>query len=314
VGTGCDDAPQRVRELNSVVTVAPARDTSLRGEVARDTMPGVATLVRRLVEASHPGPVVGVTTASAAYAIAIGRGDGGVVAVVAAVLAGQLSVGWHNDWLDAGRDALAGRRDKPVARGVIDRATVRHAAIAAAIVTIPASLASGWRAGAVHIAAVAAAWGYNARVKSTAWSAAPYAVAFGLLPVFISLGARGAPLGPWWAPAASALLGTGAHFMNALPDLEQDMAAGVSGLPHRLGRERSLALAIALLLAASVVLALGSRAPRALGAAGLGISLVCVVVARRAARDHESRVPFSLAIVVALVDVVLLLLAGHTAA
>src|ERR1019366_1392639 len=72
-----------------------------------------------LLRASHPEPTVMVTALAVALAVSTGRDAAGVVAAGAAVLAGQLSVGWHNDWLDAGRDAASGRPDKPVAAGDI---------------------------------------------------------------------------------------------------------------------------------------------------------------------------------------------------
>ena len=34
---------------------------------------------------------------------------------------------------------------------------------------------------------------------------------------------------------AAAALGSAAHFVNVLPDLADDAATGVHGLPHRLG-------------------------------------------------------------------------------
>lgn len=265
----------------------------------------------QLFLASHPGPVVAVTAASAAYAFALGRGALGVATAMAAVLAGQLSIGWHNDWLDAERDQAAGRLDKPIARGRLERGTVALAAVLAAGATVPLSLLSGWRAGLVHIAAVSCGWCYNMGLKATVVSFLPFVVAFGLLPVFVSLGGPGAPLGPWWAPASAALLGAGAHLMNALPDLEQDLAAGVRGLPHRLGRQRSLAAAALLLLAASAVLTLRAGAPAIAGVAGGGTAIVCVVLALVAARRRASRAPFGLAIAVALVDVALLLVDGR---
>ena len=60
------------------------------------------------------------------------------------------------------------------------------------------------------------------RQKSTIWSWAPYAVAFGLLPAIATL-ARPTPRWPEpWAIAAGALLGVAAHFANVLPDLATD--------------------------------------------------------------------------------------------
>lgn len=50
---------------------------------------------------------------------------------------------------------------------------------------------------------------------------------------------------------ADALLGVGAHVANTLPDLDDDAATGVHGLPHRIGRTASSAVA-PLLLGAGV--------------------------------------------------------------
>ncbi len=75
------------------------------------------TLIQTLVRASHPEPAVAVTLVCALLAIGAGRSAVGVVATAATVLASQLAIGWVNDAIDAPRDALVGRRDKPVATG-----------------------------------------------------------------------------------------------------------------------------------------------------------------------------------------------------
>src|SRR3954464_4592905 len=68
-----------------------------------------------LLRACHPEPGAAVTAGSALLALSTGRDARGVAAVAAAVAASQLTVGWHNDWLDADRDAQSGRTDKPLA-------------------------------------------------------------------------------------------------------------------------------------------------------------------------------------------------------
>ena len=127
-----------------------------------------------------------------------------------AVAAGQLSVGWCNDYVDRERDAASGRPDKPVARGDISpgagplgrrrRAGRRRAAVAAFGL-----------AGDAGARARPSPWPgpTTCGLKSTACSVVPYTIAFGLLPVFVVLGLPGAPLPPWWAPLAGALLGAG---------------------------------------------------------------------------------------------------------
>ena len=63
----------------------------------------------------------------------------------------------------------------------------------------------------------------------------PYAVAFGALPGGRQPRGAASALPPVVGPVAGALLGVGAHLLNALPDLADDEATGVRGLPHRLG-------------------------------------------------------------------------------
>src|ERR1700728_1340764 len=79
-------------------------------------------LVRALIIASHPIPSLAVTamaTLLTAEAAPPGFGAGRVVLVALAVLAGQLSVGWSNDAIDADRDA--GRAGKAGPRGPVRR-------------------------------------------------------------------------------------------------------------------------------------------------------------------------------------------------
>jgi 4-hydroxybenzoate polyprenyltransferase len=265
---------------------------------------------RSLVGACHPEPTAAVTALTVALAAATGRSVAGVVGVGAAVLTGQLSVGWHNDWLDAERDRATHRVDKPLVQGGVGRRTVGTAAGVALLATVPLSLLSGWRAGLAHIVAVLLAWGYNARLKGTVWSWAPYAASFALLVAFLSLGRPGHPGPPWWGLVAAALLGVGAHLANVVPDLEDDAATGVRGLPHRLGRVRSVAGASALLLIASAVVALGPGHP---GWTALGLPVAAALVAAGlvAYRRGREALLFRASLAVALVDVAMLVSRGR---
>jgi 4-hydroxybenzoate polyprenyltransferase len=209
-----------------------------------------------LLRASHPEPTVAVTALATALALSAGLGASSLL-VTAAFLTGQLSVGWSNDWVDAARDVRTGRSDKPVARGDLPVGAVRAAALTAAALCVPASLALGLVPGLLHLTAVAAAWSYNVRLKSTLASWVPYAFAFGAVPSIVTLTLPGGPPAPAWATLAGALLGVGAHLCNVLPDLDEDLATGVRGLPHALGARRSGAVAAVLLLAAALLLAIG---------------------------------------------------------
>ena len=203
-------------------------------------------IVVALARCSHFGPTVAVTTFTTLLAAGAGMSPRRLPWVAAATLAGQLSVGWSNDWLDRHRDRAARRMSKPLVRGDIADETVIRGAVVAVVACLVLTLALGWRATVAHMAAVALAWAYNAGLKSTSVSVAPYVGAFALLPVVVTLALEPARWSPVWAVLAGAALGGGAHFANVLPDLEDDAATGVRGLPHRLGVRGSLAAAAVL--------------------------------------------------------------------
>ncbi|MFJ7157341.1 UbiA family prenyltransferase [Streptomyces sp. NPDC101118] len=266
-----------------------------------------------LLRASHPVPAAGVTLLAALLAAASGLGFRTGATAVAAVAAGQLSVGWSNDRLDLRRDRAAGRRDKPLAAGDVRPAAVTAAASAALLACVPLSLACGTRAGLVHLGCVAAAWAYNLWLKRTPASWLPYALAFGLLPAFLTLAATPGRWPPPWLTAAAALLGTAAHFANTLPDIDADLVAGVRGLPQRLGRRGSVAVAAGLAFGSGAVLALGPPGPvtpagRLLLLLTAALSLGAVAAPPALAR---SRMPFLAVLALAGADAVLLVLASR---
>jgi 4-hydroxybenzoate polyprenyltransferase len=266
-----------------------------------------------LLTASHPGPAAAVTTVAALLAVSAQKPAGTVVLVALAVLAGQLTVGWVNDLVDRPRDRALGRTDKPLATGQVGVTTVAVALAVAGVACVALSLAAGWRSGLVHLVlGVGAAQAYNLGVKATAFSWLPYAVAFGTLPAVASL-ASGAGAGagpawpPWWMTAAGAALGVGAHVLNALPDLADDLRTGVRGLPHRLGEGVARPLAAGLLVAASALAALG---PAGSPPAWIWVALLVVVALAVVALTGRGRLPFRAAMAIALLDVVLLVAAG----
>ncbi|MDT3444594.1 UbiA family prenyltransferase [Pseudofrankia sp. BMG5.37] len=259
-----------------------------------------------LVRACHPEPTAAVTLFAAALAVAVGRPAAGVAAVAGAVVTGQLSVGWSNDLVDRSRDAIGGRAEKPVAAGDITPRTVALAAAVALVACVPLSFASGWRAGWVHLGAVASAWAYNLGLKATPLSVVPYAVSFALLPTFVVLGQPGHPLPPWWLPLAGALLGCGAHFANTLPDLATDAQTGVRGLPQRLGAVGARWSAVLLLVAGSVVALLGPVGPSAWRLVVLGIVAVLTAFGLRLGDRHA----FRAAMAIAAIDVALIIASG----
>ncbi len=264
--------------------------------------------VKALIGAAHPGPTVAVTVLSGVLAVAAGASLGLLGLVVAAVLAGQLSIGWSNDLIDVARDRAVGRMDKPLASGELSEGLVRTVCGLALVVSVPLSLACGWVAGSIHlIGIVGGGWAYNLGLKGTVWSWLPYAVGFGALPTFVVLATAPGEVPAAWIPLAGALLGVGAHFVNVVPDLDDDAVTGVRGLPHRLGATGSLRASAFLLAAASIVIVLGTRGV-SVPAGTIGLSVVAVLVG--VIWFGSGRTPFRAAIAIALVNVVLLLLAG----
>jgi heme o synthase len=226
-----------------------------------------------LLRCSHPEPVFAITAAVGVLALSAGRGWSTIWAVTA-VLAGQLFVGWTNDYLDRDLDRRSGRLEKPIVAGLVPAGRVRLAAILALVACLPLSLANGLAAGLVHLVGIALATIYNAGLKSTPASVIPYLVAFGLLPAFITLGLRPSHLPPAWATGAAALLAAGAHFTQVLPDIDAERRLGIRGLPHLLGT-RGSTFAAALLIAGSALLVLlGPGHPGELQLSLLGLTLV----------------------------------------
>jgi 4-hydroxybenzoate polyprenyltransferase len=271
---------------------------------------GMRTKAVALALSTHPGPALAVTVITVVLGIGVGLSPARLVLLAVAMLANQASVGLSNDWIDAERDRAVGRTDKPVALGHISPAAVRNAAWIAAAASVLLSLTLGWAAAAAQFVFIASAWTYNAGLKKTPLSVLPYIVSFGLLPTIVTLSLPTPSLATAWAFGVGALLGVAAHFANVLPDLDDDRATGVSGLPHRLGRRVTSILTYLVLLLAALLEFLGTGGtafvPGVIGlAVNVIISVIGTVIAARPTRWH-----FRFIIAAALVDVAVLAFAG----
>jgi 4-hydroxybenzoate polyprenyltransferase len=291
------------RGVDSAVVDVPARGT------------GPLATARGLLRATHAGPMVAVTLVATLLGVLAGVPAGRVVLLCLAVLAGQASIGWSNDWLDAERDRAVARADKPVVQGVVGPALLRAAALGSVAVAVVLSLLLGPVPGLLLLVLVASGWAYNAGLKRTAASGLPYLVGFGALPAGVVAAAPGTPAAPWWLVAAGAALGGAAHLANVAPDLEDDLATGVRGLPHRLGARVSAVTGAVLLGAASLVLVLGPDGPpTAAGWAGLVLALPAVAVAALAGSPRWRRLAFPAVMLLTVLDVLLLLAGGAAVA
>lgn len=274
--------------------------------------PAPGNVIRALFMSSHPQPTLAVTALLSAVAYAGGLSFPRLPVFAAAALAGQLSIGWSNDLIDRRRDRDAGRADKPLARGEVSPRLVGLACVGAVTACVLSSYALGVVAGTIHLLAVAGGWAYNLGLKRTLLSWLPYAVSFGLFTAFATLALPGAPWPRGWAVATGSLLGLGAHFLNVVPDVREDLEAGVRGLPQRLGARRSAMTGAALLAVASVVAVLGPEPdPGPLQWVGLAVALSAASAAGGAGlRGDRTRRPFLLALVTAAVAVALLVAGG----
>jgi 4-hydroxybenzoate polyprenyltransferase len=265
-----------------------------------------------LVLAGHPGPSLAISAMITLLAAqAAPRGAGPVGLVAPAVVAGQFSIGWSNDYFDARADAAAGRAGKPVVAGAVSRRVVAAAAGLALAASLALGLALGPVTGLVNAVMMAAGWAYNAGLKGTLASGLMYMAGFGLIPEFAASTLPGHPAARPVITVAAAVLGLGAHFANVIPDLDADRAAGVRGLPQRVaaryGPAAARLAALILLLAASVLLVAapgGPRRPAAL--AGLAAAAILAV----AGAVSPGRLPFLAAIAIGAIDVALFVFGG----
>lgn len=192
-----------------------------------------------LLGAAHPGPAFAVTLLAWMLGVAVGLGPADVALVVAAVLTGQLSIGWSNDLVDAARDRSHDRTGKPIAQGYVEPGTVWFATACGVLLVVPLSISHGLAAGIAHLALLGVALLTNAGLlRRTRWSYLPWMASFAMWPAFLAYGGWGGD-GPETEPtilmtALAALLGIGVHLLTSLPGLVDDNKDGIRHFPLRL--------------------------------------------------------------------------------
>jgi 4-hydroxybenzoate polyprenyltransferase len=205
------------------------------------------------LRAAHFGPTVIVTTASfllslSQYSII----DSLRVAI--AIFAGQLVVGWSNDFIDAPLDIAAHRTKKPIVSKEINPEQLKGSIVFALVAAVLLSLFSplGLTGTLIHFLGILSATFYNFKLKPTILSPIPYIVSFGALPWAIYLPAGNHP--PLWLYLDFMLIAVAFHFFNVLKDFQWDIKQGIMGIPQRLGRNVSLIISISLVISAIFVL------------------------------------------------------------
>jgi 4-hydroxybenzoate polyprenyltransferase len=263
-----------------------------------------------LIKSTHPIPSFAVTLFTVLLAFGYGMTFERLVPVGLGILFQQFSVGLSNDWLDYDRDKTVGRKDKPTVRFEVSAKLVRNASLISAVISLVVATSLGWEVSLTMVAMLVVGWSYNLGLKSNALSALPYAVGFGLVPVFVTLSLATPQLPLWWVMLAAGLLGVAAHFANALPDLMDDRETGVRALPHILGqRVSALAISGAAALASLLVVTQSTSLNLVVASVGFGLTMGLVVTASvLALRPKPPRVIFHLLIAAAFVNVALLVL------
>ena len=213
----------------------------------------ISVLARGYVflRAAHFGPTVIVTTASFLLALShYSLIDSLRVAI--AIFAGQLVVGWSNDFIDAPLDIAAQRTKKPIVSKELKPEQLKKSIVFALIAAFLLSLFSpmGLTGTLIHFLGILSATFYNLKLKLTILSPLPYIVSFGALPWAIYLPADNQP--PLWLYLDFMLIAVAFHFFNVLKDFQWDIKQGIMGLPQRLGQNVSLIISI--LLVGSAVL------------------------------------------------------------
>jgi 4-hydroxybenzoate polyprenyltransferase len=263
-----------------------------------------------LLKSTHPIPSLAVTALTVLFGLSYLLPFQHLVLIGLCVLAQQFSVGLSNDWLDYERDKSVDRQDKPTARGEVSVKLVRNASITAGIAALALSLILGLPATLMMVLMLVVGWSYNLGLKSTGFSLVPYAIGFGILPVFVTLSFQQPQLPSWWVIVAASLLGISAHFANALPDLLDDKKTGVRALPHILGQRASAqVIAGTAILATTIVVTQSPSLNPAIALIGFALTVgLAVAASALALRPKPPRVIFYLLIAASFVNVVLLVL------
>lgn len=208
-----------------------------------------------LLRASHFGPNLLVTFISLFFAL-LYWWEGPAIVIAIGVFCGQLVVGWSNDVIDYKDDLLHNRQKKPLVSGQISLGLLQNFLRVMTPLAIVINLFGplGFVGGGLSVLAIGLAVAYNFYFKFTIFSWLPYAIAFGALPSCMALSKEQAP--ELWMWLGGALLGTAAHFLNVVKDMDEDRVSGIKGLPQRLGTKASVVTAIALIALAAVVILL----------------------------------------------------------
>lgn len=242
----------------------------------------------------HPFPVglnVAATVALAGIAVDGVPAAADLARLTVAMFCIQAAIGASNDYCDRDLDAIT-KPYKPIVRGLVKPNAALLLAALLALVAAALTARFGPLSLALGACGLLSGLIYNFRLKRSVLSPLPFMVALPALPfwVWVSLDRFTNEL--WWLLPFGPLVGLSVHLSNTVPDLEQDRRAGVRGLAHVLGTERTLAIAwgsfaAALILAVALGFHLDYDWPRFLLGAGAAAVLLVVAIGAYALRRSQ---------------------------
>jgi 4-hydroxybenzoate polyprenyltransferase len=212
--------------------------------------------LKGLLKAAHFGPTLIVTAISFAFATYYWW-EGPAYVIAFGVFTGQLVVGWSNDLYDFSDDLKHQRTKKPLVSGLITKQYLQKWLRFMLPFSFVANLLGplGIKGGLVYMLGIACGVAYNFHFKFNLLSPLPYAIAFAALPSSVVISKDLNP--PLWMLLGGALFGMAAHFINVIKDMDQDQASGIKGLPQQLGKTKSIAAAVILIVQGIVALLVG---------------------------------------------------------
>lgn len=234
-----------------------------------------------LVELLHPLPVLLTLVAATAFAEAGDRGGFAPVRlakILIVVALSQVAIAVFNDICDRDLDRES-RSERALPRGLVHTNVASGIVVVCAVGAILLALTLGLLSGLLVVCGTGLGLTYSAWFKRSVLSWLPFALAFPLLPIW-ELVVFHNHLGLLWTigaigfPAAIAL-----HLADALPDRENDVAAGSGGLATHLSRRQTVMACRGLLfLSAVLCVALSwlTSVPILIGAALIAIAMVLV--------------------------------------
>ncbi|MBT8214499.1 MAG: 1,4-dihydroxy-2-naphthoate polyprenyltransferase [Acidimicrobiia bacterium] len=229
-----------------------------------------------------------VASALAAYESAF-RWDAFVAALIGSVLI-QVGVNYANDLADAARGADTADRIGPrraVATGTISARTMRNAMIAVFVaaggVGVYLIAIAGWPVAVIGVVSIVAALGYTNGPVPYGYRGLGEVFVFVFFGLVATVGTRfvhdrTVTASSWWLAIVMGFLVTAILVANNIRDIDTDAATGKRTLAVVLGRRRTRAFFVGLIVAAYVALIAGLIGPLPAWA-GLGLATIPLAVA-----------------------------------